>query len=214
MARSRLHKRYKRRYRRNPDGGGSARSNPPLFTDLAEFIGPGFAGFAATRLLTYVTATQIAKRAPKLGKHAGAAASVGSFLAAWFLANRWKWLAKYQMPLVVGSGIAALQSLLQLYVPKIGWMVSDASPQVGQIAARSAKASIGPNPDDLQPIDDDPDEYVYNDSYDAGRMDATQHAADQRAATGASSAPPVDDDLADLDLEELGQTQNMGIFNN
>jgi hypothetical protein len=206
MARSRLHKRYKRRYRRNPDGG-SARSNPPLFQDIAEFIGPGFAGFAATRLLTHVAATQIAKRAPKLGKHAGAAASVGAFLSAWFLANRVKWLAKYQMPLIVGSGLAAAQSLLQLYIPKLGWMVSDASPQ---IAAEASARSLGPNPDNLQPIDDDPNEYVYNDSYDAGRVDSTQHRADQQAAT--SAAPPPDDDLSDLDLEEMGQGVGGGIF--
>lgn len=210
MARSRLSKRYKRRYRRNPGEGSSARPNPPLFTDLAEFIGPGFAGFAATRFLTRLAATQIAKRAPKMGKHAGAAASVGSFLAAWFLANRVKWLAKYQMPLVVGSGLAAIQSLLQLYVPKLGWMVADASPQ---IAAEARSAQLGPHPDDLEPIDDDPNEYVYNDSYDAGRVNQTQHRADQ-AASAASSAPPADDDLSDLDLEEMGQTQNMGIFNN
>jgi hypothetical protein len=204
MARSKLHKRYKRRYRSNPDGG-SARSNPPLLTEVAEFIGPGFAGFAATRLLTYVSSTQIAKRAPKLGKHAGAVASVGSFLAAFFLAHRWRWLAKYQMPLVVGSGIAAAQSLLQIYVPKLGWMVSDASPEV---AATARSAELGPDPSTLQPIDDDPDEYVYNDSYDAGRMDSTQHAADQAAASSA----PADDDLADLDLEDLGQGVGSGIF--
>jgi hypothetical protein len=206
MARSRLSKRYKRRYRRNP-GEGQARSNPPLFTDVAEFIGPGFLAFAGTRLLTHVAATQIAKRAPKLGKHAGAAASVGAFLAAWFLANRVKLLAKYQMPLIVGSGIAALQSLLQLYVPKLGWAVSDASPQIAATARRSA---LGPNPDELQPIDDDPNDYVYNDSYDPGRMDSAQRTADRSAAAGASSAP--DDDLSDLDLEEMGQSQNLGIF--
>lgn len=210
MARSRLHKRYKRRYRRNPDGGGT-RANPPLFQEVAEFIGPGFAGFAATRLLTRVAATQIAKRAPKLGKHAGAAASVGSFLAAYFLAHRWKWLAKYQMPIVVGSGLAALQSLIQLYVPKLGLLVADASPV---LAAQTRAAQLGPNPDTLQPIDDDPNEYVYDDSFDAGRMDQAQHHADQHAATAASSSS--DDDLSDLDLEDLGAGVGVGagIFSN
>lgn len=210
MARSRLHKRYKRRHRRNPDGGGSYRSNPPLFTDLAEFIGPGFVGFAGTRLLTYVTATQIAKRAPKLGKHAGAAASVGAFLAAWLLAHKWKWLSKWHTPLVVGSGIAAIQSLLQLYVPKLGWTLGDPTPEIN---ATARMAQLGPDPATLEPIDDDPNDYVYNDSYDAGRMSSTQHRADQAAAAG-GGAPAPDDDLSDLDLEELGQTQNMGIFNN
>lgn len=203
MARSRLHKRYKRRYRRNPDGGGSgARTNPPLFADVFEFIGPGFAGFAATRMLTRFAAVQIAKHKPSLGKHAGAAASVGAFLAAWLLAHRWKAISKYQMPLIVGAGLAALQSLIQLYTPKLGMLVADASPQLAQT---QAQLQFGPNPKDLQPIDDDPNDYVYNDSYDAGRMDQQQTSADQQAV----------DDLNDLDLEEVaGQTQQMGIFTN
>ena len=100
MARSKLHRRYRKR--RNPDSSGP-RANPPLFTELAEFIGPGFAGFAATRFATYLAATQVAKRKPTWGKPAGAAVSIGAFLAAWLLAHRWKWLAKYQTPIVVGA---------------------------------------------------------------------------------------------------------------
>jgi len=208
MARS-LHKRYKRKYRRNPSGDSAPRANPPLAQDIFGWIGPGFAGFAATRLLTRIAATQIAKHRPTLGKHAGAAASVGAFLAAWFLANRWKALAQYQMPLIVGSGLAAAQSLLQLYVPRIGWVVSDATPQ---IAAQQARRIRGPRPEELQPVDDDPDEYVYNDYYDAGRQDQAQTRADASAPARASSSTE-DDDLSDLDLDEVGgQGVSMGIF--
>lgn len=209
MARSRLHKRY-RKHRRNPGDGPKA--NPPLMQDVFEWIGPGFAGFAATRFLSHVAATQIAKHKPSLGKHAGALASVGSFLAAWFLANKWKPIAKYQMPLVVGAGLAAAQSLLQLYVPKLGILVSDASPHVGLIAQEKRRLQNGGiRPEDLTPVDDDPNEYTYNDEFDAGRMDNVQTRADVRAATTAQPAP--EDDLSELDLDDAaGQAQNMGIF--
>lgn len=207
MARSRLSKRYKRRLRKNPGTAPRLRANPPLFSELAEFIGPGFGGFAATRLLTRIAATQIAKRKPSMGKHAGAAASIGSFLAAWFLAHRVKALEKYHTPIVVGAGIAALQSLIQLYVPKLGWMVADASPQIAEEAR--AKQVRGPRPEDVEPLDDeDPNMYTYNDSYDAGRSDRTQTRADQSA-----SSSDVDD-LDDLDLQDVGQGVGGGIFSN
>lgn len=203
MARSRLHKRYKRKYRRNPSDGPKA--NPPLASDIWDWIGPGFAAFAATRFLTRIVAVQVAKRKPSLGKHAGAIASAASFAASWFLANRVKMIAKYQMPLIVGSGIAAAQSLVQLYIPKLGVLVADATPQL----AAPKMVAPGIRAEDLRVIDDeDPDEYVYNDSFDAGRQDATQNAADAAAATSARA-----DDLDDLDLSDIaGSTQNMGIF--
>ena len=205
---SRLHRRYKRKYRRNPPEGGSPRRNPPLASDLMEWIGPGFAAFAASRLLTRIAATELAKRKPSLGKHAGAAAAVATFLAAWFLANRWKAIAKYQMPLIVGSGLAALQSVVQLYLPKLGVLVADATPQ---IALRQQQARLSPRPEDLVAVDDDPNDYVYNDSFDAGRMDTQQVRADQTAPAQASAAQ--EDDLSDLDLEEYGgQGVTSGIF--
>jgi len=171
--RSRLHKRYSK-----PSG---FKSNPPLFTDLAEFVGPGFASFALTRLATRVAATQIAKVKPNMGRHAGAAVSVGAFLAAWFLAHRVKVLEKYHTPVTVGAAIAALQSIVQLYMPKLGWMVADATPELDAQAIAAATpqlASVNPN---LQPVDDDPNEYTYNDSYDPGRY----------SKPGPGESPPI-----------------------
>jgi hypothetical protein len=164
MARSRLHKRYVK----NPCGG-AFKSNPPLFTELLEFVGPGFAAFAATRFGTRIATTQVAKLKPNMGKHAGAWISVAAFLAAWFLGHKVKFLEKYHTPITVGAAIAALQSLIQLYIPKLGWMVADASPELDAAAVAAATpqlAAVNPN---LQEVDDDPNEYTYNDSYDAGR---------------------------------------------
>lgn len=159
--RSRLH----RRYSRNP----APRSNPPLVTDIVEFAVPGFVGFAGTRFLSFVAATQVAKRKPSWGKHIGALAAGGSFLAAWFLAHRIKAIEKYHTPVVVGSAIAMLQSLIQLYLPPIGWMLADPTPhveQAKQIAADGATPPIA----ELHRVDLDPNEYTYNDTFDPGRF--------------------------------------------
>lgn len=201
---ARLNKRYRKKKRRNPDeggGGGSSRgffSGAPLIGEIGEFVVPGFAGFAATRFVTRVAATQIEQRKPTWGKHAGAAASIGSFLAAWLLAHKWGWLRKYQMPIVVGSALAALQSLVQLYIPSMGWLISDASTELD--AGTSAQAITSPAissalPPGMTAVDDDPNLYVYNDSYDAGRY--------TNPASGNPAAKPTVQQIPDDDLEDL-----------
>src|SRR5574337_1118939 len=103
---SHLVRRYKGRKKRRKsreDGGGSRpRSNPPLFTDLVEFVGPGFAAFAVSRFGTRILATQVGQRKPSWGKHAGGVAAVSAFLGAWLLAHRVRMLEKYHTPIVVG----------------------------------------------------------------------------------------------------------------
>jgi hypothetical protein len=185
------------------------KSNPPLFTDLLEFVGPGFAAFAATRLGTRIAATQIAKLKPEMGRHAGAGISVAAFLAAWFLAHKVKFLAKYHTPITVGAAIAALQSLIQLYIPKLGWMVADASPELDSAVAAATPKLAAVNPD-LQHIDEDPNEYTYNDSFDAGRYGKSR----------SGESPPIigkrtDDDaaMADLSIDDaIGSS--LGVFSN
>lgn len=207
--RSRLNRRYKRKAHRNP---APPRSNPPVWTEIAEFAGPGFGGFAASRFLTRVATTQIAKRAPSWGKHAGAAAAVGSFLAAWFLANRWKWLERYHTPIVVGSAIAAMQSLIQLYLPALGWIVADASPEIAA-ADQSLSVATAPQNMHLLPTNDDPNEFTYNDSFDAGRYGAHQH---QTSPTTAGTGPggPAPSDMSDLAIDDVIGQANLGVFAN
>jgi hypothetical protein len=101
------------------------KKNPPLWTDAWKFVLPGLGGYAATRFMSRIAYGQIRKRWPRAGKHAGVIASLGSFLAAWYLVHRFKRLAPYHTPIVVGSGIAALQTVVQAYIPKYGWIVSD-----------------------------------------------------------------------------------------
>jgi hypothetical protein len=188
-----------RRYVKNPEG--SPKQNPPLFTDIAEFVIPGFAGFAVTRFATHVAATQIERVKPSWGKHAGAGVSIGAFLATWLLIHRVKFLQRHHTPAVVGSAIAAIQSLLQLYFPRLGWVVSDATHELAMPQAAPAMTASDQMMEQMQlrPVDDDPNEYTYNDSFDAGRYGA-QHDVPPKPGKAA-------DDLSDLELD-------LGVFKN
>lgn len=208
---ARLHRRYGKRRHRSADP--APRRNPPLMSDLAEWVGPGFAGFAATRLATHIASTQIAQRKPSWGKHVGAGVSIGAFLAAWFLAHRVKFLAKYHTPVTVGAAIAAIQSLLQLYIPKLGWMVSDASPEL-EAASLAPSQQLAAQHADLQPTNDDPNEYTYNDSFDAGRYSPVSKRGVANASGTGPGSPP-EEDVSDLEISDaVGQTQNLGVFSN
>lgn len=209
---ARLNRRYRKR-KKNPSGEGGHRSNPPLMSEIGEFVIPGFAGFAVTRFGTRIAATQVSQRWGNTtwGKHAGAVASVSAFLAAWFLAHRWKWLAKYQTPLVVGSAIAALQSIIQLYIPQLGWTIADATPDllndsttaVDQIAQNTAL------PPGMVAVDDDPNLYVYNNAYDGGTYGAGASGKVPPTAT----RQEAEDDFDDLAIDSANESaQNMGIF--
>jgi hypothetical protein len=211
---SKLIRRYKRRKKKsNPEGGGSSgyRGNPAAIAEIVEYLVPGFAGFAAARFVTYVSTTQVEKLKPTWGKAAGAAAAIAGFAAAWLGVHRVKALEKYHLAITVGAGIAAVQSLIQLYVPILGWMVADPTQQ---LASGSTTVSI-PNanvpvptptaglPPGFEPVDDQ-NNWVYNDAYSSGRMDAQQRAADQagQAAQAQSNQDSVDVD-ADMDFDDV-----------
>lgn len=222
---ARLHRRYGKRRKRSSSSDAAPRHNPPLMSDLVEWVAPGFAGFAATRFLTRIATTQVEKLKPDYGKHAGALASAGSFLASWFLANKVGLLERYQMQLTVGSAIAAIQSLIQIYIPRLGWMVSDATPDLLIESSEKTSADDAATSHisqlDLKPTDEDPNEFVYNDMFDAGRYGTTGHHGHrhqqqgQQQATDDASADVAQDDMADLQIDDaIGQTQNLGVFTN
>jgi hypothetical protein len=146
--------RPKRRARRNPDDAGVVSSatgilapvaNPPDMSELADFVLPGFAGFAATKLLARIVAVQAAKRWPNAGKHVAVGSTVVAFLAAWMLLHRIKKLAPYQMPATVGAGIAALQSAVAAWLPKYGWMVSEPSAENAPLLSSGAQRASMPS---------------------------------------------------------------------
>lgn len=212
-------KRAKRRYRSNPDDGGAEpieKAASELGGEMMETILPGFLAFAATRLLTRVAALQIAKRWPRAAPHAGALASIGSFAAAWFAGHKLPLVRDYQNPVVMGSAIAAGQSLIQIYVPKLGWVVSDAGQDVKaatqqQLAAAPAQQSqqnqpmLDPNYEDI----DSGGWFHYNDAQDAGRY-AGQRPQNAQRETGAQDATSqADDDIFDM-LDDASEAQGAG----
>lgn len=196
---ARMHKRYGKRRRRSTGESSSHRSNPAGLAAVAEFALPGFGAFGASRFLSRIAAVQVARARPAWGKHAGVAAALLAAAAAYYGAPRVKALAKYEQPLTVGAVIALLQTFIQTYLPKLGWMLSDASPQLAEERTRGALADAAPVQsltDGLEELDEDPAAYTYNDSYDAGR---TTPGPVPSTANAAGANPAVNDDLVDLD---------------
>lgn len=192
--------------------------NPPIGVDIVQYIAPGFAAFAATRFMTRAATVQIAKRYPKHAKHAGAVASLASFAAAWFGAHRVRALEKYHHPIVVGSGLAAIQSLIQIYVPMLGWIVSDASHEIASTAQKKALAAPAPRtlpaPVMAPPIQDMPAGFEqidaaawhsYNDAFDKGGFSEQSAIPDE---------PPIMPDEMDVTSDEMTDilSDNIGIF--
>lgn len=116
------------RKRRAKEPAPRARSNPPFKHDFVAGIAPAFLAYGATKLLARIVGVLVSRRFPRAGRHLAAISSVAAFGAAWFGAHRWKRLQPYHWPIVIGSGVAALQAVAQTYVPKYGWILSDWTP--------------------------------------------------------------------------------------
>ncbi len=202
--------RRRRRARKNPDGAparGNPAANPPIASDFTHVLLPGFAAYAATRVLTRIVYTFVQKRWPKLGKHAAAAAGAASFAGVWFFAHKVKKLAPYHDGVVMGSGVAALHGAAQCYLPKkYSWLLADCQPE--DVAPLPAAAQ--------QPLVSAPsapagDEYSYLEA----QLDAMEGAGDRRtriarppkatktpvanvmSATGGDASDTLDPDLVD-----------------
>lgn len=238
MARSKLARRYRRNSSKDPNRPRTKKmkkktwrgpvgrppgvpwtKNPPMLEDFTDMILPGFGGYGATRLLGRITHVQVAKRWPRFGKHAAALSAVAAFGASWFAAHRVKWLAKYHTPIVVGAGIAALKTLVQTYLPWLGWMTADV--QEGDTRALPGAAANpalegGMGHTIFDEADAAGQEWAtYNDAFDQGSYRGQQppHQQPQAAANPADAEADaaMGDMLQDLGVEDdLGQ----GIFAN
>ena len=197
---------------------GAPKRNPPLATDIASYIVPGFAAFVLDRLVSRTAAVQIAKRWPKFAKHASAISAVGTFGAAWFGAHKVKYLEKYHDAIVIGSGLAMLQTLAQLYVPKLHSLLGDPCPtpmraMASPLARQQISASSAPAPmsTDAIPAGFKPTSaaewYTYNDSYDAGGYKGKVEIP--RAQTQAPPAPDNDE----IQLSELLDNSDLNLDN-
>lgn len=165
---SKLARRRRKRLKSNP----SPRHNPPLFTDMLGYAMPGLGGFALTRLLTKLAMIAIGKKWPGASKHVGAAVSLGSFLSSWYLGHKVKFLAPHHTAITAGAGIATATNLLQIYMPKAGWLIGDPTEATAGGTASSkvaASAQLPQLPPHLEELDEDPSLFTYDDKYDAGR---------------------------------------------
>lgn len=201
---------------------GEPKRNPPLMTDIASYLIPGIAAFALDRFVTRVAAMQIAKRWPKLAKHAGAIAAIGTFGAAWYGAHKVKYLEKYHHPIVIGTGLAALQSLAQIYLPKLSAIIGEPLPThsaltastnatARQIAATSAAHAQQQAPAPTVPAGFKPttanEWYTYNDAYDAGG-----YKGKVEVPTSQTNAPPAPDP-EEAQLAELLDNSDLQLDN-
>jgi hypothetical protein len=198
---------------------GEPKRNPPLATDVAEYLLPGFAAFAAARVTTRMAAVQIAKRYPKAAKHAGAIAAVGAFAAAWWGAHKVKYLEKYHHPIVVGSGLAAALSIVQLYIPKLSALLGDPCPQPAaprQMLASSAGGAATVRQIQMAPQPRVPNGftqttasewYAYNDSFDAGSYKGKVEVPTAQAS------PPPETDQDEIKISELLDNSDLELDN-
>jgi hypothetical protein len=109
------------RKRSNP----APKKNPGILEDTWDLVLPGFATYAATRLAGRVAYKMAVKRSPKLAKHVGALTPSLVAGLTWFAVHKIDRLDKYHHGAVIGSCIAAAQSLIQTYVPQVGWLLND-----------------------------------------------------------------------------------------
>lgn len=185
------HNRKKRRARKNPSPASSATANPPIAADIVHVILPGFAAYAATRVLSRVVFAIVAKRWPKLGKHAAVLAGLASFGSMWFFAHKVKMLAKYHDSILMGSGIAAGQGVVATYLPvKYSWLLTD--PRAEDLAPVAPKMVAQPHVSDLSPSG-------VVDEYTAMEI-AAERKLNRVRPSSASAEPPI---IADNESVEL-----------
>lgn len=160
---------------------------------------PGFGAYAGSRLASRLAWKALAQK--RFGRHAAPLVGVGAVVGA-FLACRHPSLRKYAVPVLIGTGIAAVQTLMQTYLPSMGWVVSDWSSGQYQIGAGSGGQALVPTGESFD------DTAYYDETGDAGGADGgdapaagpgPQGVAPQAAAAGQQEwVPDIADELDDL----------------
>lgn len=191
-----------KRAKKNSSIVAKASANPPPITDVLEFVVPGFAGYAGTRMTSRIVHGMVIKRFPKLAKHASVLSTALAATAAWLLVHRIDKVKQYHTPVVVGAGIATVQTIVQAYLPKYGWMVSDHNLR----AQTPAQAALPPS-QAAQISAGNKAAAAYNSEY--GSPTATEQALPPPIAT--LSTEQVVSELDDLDMGSLsGDMDGLG----
>ncbi len=112
------------------------RKNPSLTSNVSDFvsssevgqdiihsIGPGVGSYAAIRLAGRLARATVGQKFPAYSKHIGAGGSLMAFLASYYAIKKVRALKRYEMPILVGGGVALIQTLIQLYLPGLAWLL-------------------------------------------------------------------------------------------
>lgn len=154
--------------------------------------GAAFASYAATRVVGRIANGLVSRKSPTWGKHAGAVASLGAVGALWMTSQRVESLKPHREALLIGALIAAMQSLVQTYLPAYGWILGDAAqPQL-------APAATGEYPS-VEPITED-----MLDDYELQEALTLQIDEPEPRAALQESRKPIDDDLDVYDDVQTG----------
>lgn len=131
--------------RSNPAGGGWGDLGA-----MAKQVGAGAAGYAGTRVVQRIAWTLTHKRRPTWSKHVQALAGVATFGAVLYGASKIRALDGYHEAVLVGSGVAAAQGVVQAYVPKYAWLLQDPRGDAGRaLPAAAHEAPAAQGDDDL-----------------------------------------------------------------
>lgn len=111
------------------------RSNPAVTSslghqvmDAVKPIGVGVAAYGGTRLVQRLAWTLTVKRKPRWAKHVHAAAGLLTFGALMFAGRRIQALEPHLEPVLIGSGVAAVQGVVTAYLPRFAWITGDPKP--------------------------------------------------------------------------------------
>lgn len=119
----------KKAKKKAPKAERTPRSNPSTtaLMELGTTIGAGAGAYAANRLGTALIVKVLGSRLGAIGKHLSPMASLGLAALIWFVAERWAALRRYGTSIIVGSGIAVVQTILNRYLPGIEVLLNSAS---------------------------------------------------------------------------------------
>ena len=108
----------RKRARRNPDSGSSVAI---MMVDLASQAVPVVVTFAGSHVLAHVVGDRLLG-GRSWSKHLKVLTALTAVAGAYF-AGRTKPLEKYQTGMVIGTTLAALQTILQAYLPQFSWIL-------------------------------------------------------------------------------------------
>lgn len=172
--------------------------------ELGIEIGAGFAGYTVTRFISRIVYSQFIKRFPNGAPHAAVGAGLLGAIGTFVTTKYWKRTSDYHESALIGAGIALLQMILQTYIPKFGWVVSDIRPdQYSTAQQRTAQqrpqlpeADLGQILSTEQKIEIEPPDEHANGDFDLDAL-LTEHPDVEAVEIG--QAPPIDEELNEDD---------------